>query len=252
MRLFLLLLSPAILIAATFVACGGDDDDATFQPGPLLCDGLGAKSYHYTMKVNEEVKAYEGAQPTPANLTPPVTILWDITGANEGGDNGGAIDMKQYNEISGTGGNSETILLESDEGWVNIGGGWSKSESLERPPHVAFWPIFTCRALAPDIDTAALGGGQPETINGVPSQKFSFEFPDSDFIARHPDFGGGSHAGSYIHSISGTVWVADQGNLITKLEVAGEGQYPTGQVITVSMQFEVSDLDTDIRVRAPI
>jgi len=251
MRFFLTLLSSVVLIAA-FVACGGDDDDSAFQAGQLRCDGFGTKNYHYTMKVFEEVKPFEGPAPTPVNLTQPITVLWDITGANEGGDHGGSIDAKQYNEVSGTGGESETILLDNDEGYVDIGQGWRKVENPERPPNVPFWPIFTCRALAPDIDTTKLGPSESETINGVPSQKFSFAITDSDFLARHPDFGGGSHAGANIHAISGSIWVADKGNLMTKLDLSSEGQYPTGQEITVTMQFEVSDLDADIKVRAPI
>jgi hypothetical protein len=253
MRSFFLLLSPVVLIAAMFVACsGGDSDDPATSPGPLACDGLGKKSYHYTMHIVEDVKAFEGAPPTPLNLTIPITVLWDITGANEGGDNGGSIDAKQHNELGGVGGDSETILLDNNDGYVDIGHGWRKGDNPQRPPNVPFWPIFTCRALAPDVDTSKLGPPQAETINGVPSQKFSFTNMTSDFIARHPDFVGGSQAGQNIHNLSGSVWVAEKGDLITKLDLVADGQYPTGQKISVTMQFELSDLGTDIKVRAPI
>jgi hypothetical protein len=251
MRFFLLLL-PTVLIAAMLVACGGSGSDTALQPGVISCDGLGKKSYHYSMNVVEDVKAYDGPAPTPTNLTSPLTITWDITGANEGGDNGGAIDAKQHNDIGGTGGDSETILLEDDEGWVDIGHGFKKSDNPAQPANVPFWPIFTCRALAPDIDTTKLGPAQAEAVNGVASQKFSFQNMTSEFIGRHPDFGSGSQAGTNIHTISGSVWVADQGNLITKFDITADGQYKTGQKISITMKFEVSDLDTDIKVRAPI
>ena len=135
---------------------------------------------------------------------------------------------------------------------VDIGRGWRKNDNPARPPNVPFWPIFTCRALAPDVDTTKLGPSQAETINGIPSQKYSFTNMTSDFIARHPDFGAGSQAGHYVHNLSGSVWVAEKGNLITKLDLAADGQYPTGQKITVTMKFELSDLGADIKVRAPI
>ena len=253
MRFLFLLLSPALLVAALFVACsGGDDSSAVTEPGPLACDGLGTQSYHYTTNVVEDVKAYDGPIPAPTDLILPLVVKWDISGANEGGDNGGSIDAKQHNEVGGTGGDSETILLDNNDGYVDIGHGWQKSDNPNRPPTVPFWPIFTCRALRPDIDTTKLGPGQPDTINGVPSKKYSFENMASEFIARHPDFTGGSQAGKNIHAISGSVWVADKGKLITKLELTADGQLPTGQKISVTMQFELSDLGADIKVRAPI
>ena len=240
------------VLALAIAGCSGGSSDAAFKPGPLACDGLGTKSYHYTVNVKEEVKALESTPAPPATIAPrgvpAVTVTWDIQGAVQGGGKGGSIDATQHNAVQGGSADVETIALESGDDFYNIDkGGWQKATGGP-----SFEPLTVCNSLSPDADTTKLGAGVSETVNGVASQKFGFQGLSSQFIARLPDFGGGSDAGAYIRTLDGTVWVAEKGNLITKLDITGTGQYPNGQTISVTLQFEVKDLGGDVTVRAPI
>jgi hypothetical protein len=156
--------------------------------------------------------------------------------------------------VEGGSSDIENIALESGDLFFNINkGGWQRPTGGQPATGgPSFEPLNICNSLSPDADTTKLGAGVSETVNGVASQKFGFQGLSSQFIARLPDFGGGSFAGSYIHNLDGTVWVAEKGNLITKLDIAGTGQLPDGHPISVTLQFEVRDLGSDVTVRAPI
>lgn len=240
------------VLALAIAGCSGGTSDSAFTPGPLACNGLGTKSYHYTMTVTEQVKALESTPAPPVTIAPRIvpaaTITWDIQGAVQGGGKGGSIDATQHNSTQGASADIETIALESGDDFYNVnGGGWKLA-----PGGPSFEPLTVCNSLSPDVDTTKLGAGVSETVNGVASQKFGFQGLSSQLIARLPDFGGGSDAGVYIRTLDGTVWVAEKGNLITKLDITGTGQYPNGQTISVTLQFEVKDLGGDIKVRAPL
>ncbi len=255
---------PLVLVATGLIAvlalaiagCSGGSSDPAFKPGPLACDGLGTKSYNYTVNVKEQVNALESTPAPPVTIAPRIvpaaSITWDIQGAVQGGGKGGSIDATQHNATQGGSANIETIALESGDDFYNVDqGGWQQDTTQQGPRGPSFEPLTVCNALSPDADTTKLGAGVSETVNGVASQKFGFQGLSSLFINRLPEFAGGD-AGSYISTLDGTVWVAEKGNLITKLDITGTGQYPNGQTISVTLQFEVKDLGGDIKVRAPI
>jgi hypothetical protein len=250
---FIPLLLLSVLLLFILACSGGGDDDPLFTPGPLLCDSMGTKSYHYTVKAKQEIKEPEGT-PVPGE-TPPrsaVTLTWDIQGALEGGEIRGSIDSKQHNAAGNSVGEIEIIILENGEAYYKISNtDWRKPSNPDRPQPLQFEPRVICEALSPDVDTTKLGAGVAETINGTPSQKFSFEDLPSEFFSRHPNFGGGSEVAVNIHSISGSIWVAEKGNLVSKVDIIGEGQYPNGQAISVSILLELADLGSDIKVAAP-
>jgi hypothetical protein len=238
------------VLGLAIAGCSGGASDPAFKPGPLACDGLGTKSYHYTVNVTEEVKALASTPAPPATLSPhgasPGVVTWDIQGVVQGGNKVGSIDAKQHNAVEGGSGDVETIALEGGATFYNIGQGWLPSSTGPTFP-----PLNLCNSLAPDADTTKLGVGVPEAVNGVASLKFSFQGLSSLFIAREPEFAGGD-AGAWVRTLNGAVWVAEKGNLITKLDVTVTGQYPNGQPISVAIKFEVSDLGGDIKVVAPI
>jgi hypothetical protein len=247
--LFLALAGLMGVLGVAIAGCSGGSDPA-FKAGPLACDGLGTKSYHYTVNVKEEVKPLEStplAPVTSAPGPPAATLTWDIQGVVQGGNSIGSIDAKQHNATRGGSGDVETIYLESGVGYYTVGRGWQASSGGP-----SFQPLNLCNALSADADTTKLGEGVPETVNGVASRKFSFQGLSSLFVARQPDFGGGSDAGTYVRTLDGSVWVAEKGNLITKLDLTGTGHYENGASISVTVKFEVSDLGSDVKVRAPV
>jgi hypothetical protein len=242
--------------AAIFAACGSSGDDPALQDGPLKCDGMGTHSYHYTVNAAQEVKEFTGTvapSPRPQDVPHgPVKLSWDVQGALEGGKTVGDIDAKQHNVAGGASGDIETIALETGDAFYDLGSGWTKNDNPSRPPPIQFEPRIVCNSIAPDIDTTKLGTGTSETINGTPSKKYTFDNLPSGYWRRQPDFGGGSDVGNNVGTISGSIWIAEKGNMITKLDVHATGAYPNGQEIDVSVKMELSDVGGDVKVEAPL
>ncbi|MEO8458257.1 MAG: hypothetical protein ABI559_10630, partial [Chloroflexota bacterium] len=78
-----------------------------------------------------------------------------------------------------------------------------------------------------------------------------FQDVPSEFLARDEDFGAPSDAALNIHSVSGSIWVAQKGDQLTKVDLVAAGAYPNGQPITVTVQYELKDVGSDVKVDAP-
>lgn len=248
------LVCPLLVLAAVFGGCSGGNSTAAAKPGPLVCDTLGSGSYHYTERVAYAVSALSGS-PSPPPVTSPADVPQpafslsdDIRGAVQGPN----IDATMHTVIgSAPGSDVEMIILAGGQGFLKLNTGWTQASSLNRPVPLPYQPNQLCAALAPDVDTTRLGAGQPEAVNGVSSQKFTLQGLPTSFFANEPDFGGGSDFAAYIKTLDGTIWVADQGNFITKLDITGAGQFPNGQPISVAITLELSDLGADIKIEPP-
>lgn len=244
-----------VVLAALFGACGGGNSTAAAKPGPLVCDTLATGSYHYTEHVVLAVNDLSGS-PSP----PPVPTAsgrshsaFSLSTDGQGSVQGANIDAAIRTDTGNSIGDYEVILLADNQAFVRLSGGWQKAENTSnRPVPVPYQPDQICKALAPDVDTTKLGAGQPETVNGVSSQRFTLHASATSFFANEPDFGSQSDVGANIKTLDGTIWVADQGNFITKLDITGVGQYPNGQPISVKMTFELSDLGADIKIGPPL
>jgi hypothetical protein len=248
------ILAGALIVLAAFGACGGDDS-AVAKPGPLVCDTLLQGSYHYIAHVTEGVDNAPGTPaPSASPALPAATFTWDIQGAIVGAK----FDVTVRNTAgqSGEGQSSEyeAIDLGSGQGYLNLkdtGQGWQNHDTSYSPLVVPYRPADLCSALGPDVDTSKLASGQAEAVNGIASQRFALQGFATQFFARDPDFGPASDAARNIHTVDGTIWVANQGNYVSKLDISGAGQYPNGQTISVKLTLEVSDVGGDVKVTAP-
>jgi hypothetical protein len=244
-----------VILAALFGACSGGNSTAVAKPGPLVCDTLATGSYHYTEHVVLAVSALSGL-PSP----PPVPTasgsshsVFSLSTDLQGSVQGANIDATIHTDTGSSVGDYEVILLADNQGFVKLSNGWQKADNTSnRPVPLPYQPDQVCKALAPDVDTTKLGAGQPETVNGVSSQRFTLQALPTSFFANEPDFGVQSDVGAHIKTLDGTIWVADQGNFITKLDIIGTGQYPNGQLISVKVTFELLDLGADIKIAAPL
>jgi hypothetical protein len=108
-----------------------------------------------------------------------------------------------------------------------------------------------CDALAPDIDTTALGQPVSEDVRGIKTEKYEFSGLPNDFFKRSPDFGSGSDFSAYTNSISGTIWISQTGRYPVKFEISAQGNYPSGQPLTVNATLEVWDMGGDIKIEQP-
>ena len=143
------------------------------------------------------------------------------------------------------------VSVADNQAFVRLSGVWQKADNTSnRPVPLPYQPDQICKALAPDVDTTKLGAGQPETVNGVSSQRFTLHSSATSFFTN--EFGGQSDIAANVKTLDGTIWVADQGNFMTKLDITGVGQYTNGQPISVKITFELSDLGADIKIGPPL
>jgi hypothetical protein len=235
-------------IAVAFLSACGGGSAAVFKPGPLVCDALSTQSYQYQLQAALQVDAMAGTPPPSTDaFSPPFTFTETIQGA--------VSDGKKFQvTIDNSDGHSDTIFqalqLDNNVGYQNFGDGWNVRDT-SRGTLVKYFPPDVCNALAPDVDTSTLGTAQAEQVNGIASQRFAFTDLPTQFFTRDADYGGGSDAGSYLHNVNGTIWVADSGGYPTKLDMTGAGQYPNGQPLKVRITFQASDVGKSVDLKAP-
>jgi hypothetical protein len=238
-----------LLAVVTLAACGGGGSIAAFKPGPLACDTLSTGSYQYQAQVTQALVAATGTPaPSAAAPRPPFTFSETIQGAVSGGTKF-QVTINTSDGFNTT--TAQAIQLDNNVGYLNSGEGWQQQDTSKRFLPLPYRPADLCNALAPDIDTSKLGTPQADKVNGIDSQSFALTNFPSQYFTRDPDFGGGSDAGSLIKTIDGTVWVANSGGYLTRMDITGIGQYPNGQSINVRLTFQVSDVGSSVDVKAP-
>jgi hypothetical protein len=210
-----------------------------------VCDVLAGQSYKYALDATETVGALQGTPPPSTSpALGPFTFNETVQGKVDGGKN---IEASVVNSSG-----SDTATFQVIEvGGVeylnrNTGSGWTKESSA-----YIHNPADTCTALAPDIDTRTLATGQPQTVNGIDTHMYTITAMKTQFVAREPAYGSGSDAGTYANTMNGTIWIADSGNYVAKMDLTTAGTYPSGQPISVELKFEVSDMGNSQGVSAP-
>jgi hypothetical protein len=242
----------AALVALATFACGGDDDDdVAFTPGTVDCDTLINGSYRYNVSIHYIVDPSPTPLPSGAGPGhPAVDLRQELVGSVEDADSFAAEMTFIDRSVASTTG----AMHDDGRGWLQSGGRWTEQvASAERPVGdlVPYLPKNFCQALAPDIDTT-VSDRESEDVNGIRSQRFNYTDFVTDFPDRTPDFGGGSDVGVLINEFDGSVWVANNGNFISKIDMSGEGTYPDGAVMHFSIAYEISDLGADINLEPPI
>jgi hypothetical protein len=251
MRTKLALLSaPAALLVLASTACGGDDDDeaTAFDAGsPVVCDTLSNESYTYNAMFQFTVEAPE-VRPTGVPPGPESTqFTQDIAGEHEDADS-----FKATTVASDTFREYPAVSAVYDDGrvWTSNPTGWTEQPPRERlGDNIPYRPVDVCTALAPDIDTT--WDTESEEINGVDSHRFDVEGLVSDFPDRSPGLGGGADIAQLVNEFDGSIWVAEDGAYVTKMELTGSGTYPDGTALSVIFAYEITEMDADIDIAPP-
>jgi hypothetical protein len=239
----------ALLASAVLTACGGGDSIAAFKPGPLVCDTLSTQPYQYQVQATEEIVRVAGTPaPSAAAFKQPFTLTETIQGV--------VSDATKFQvTIDNSDGYNTTTLqaiqLDNNIGYLNSGDGWKQQDTSKRNLPVRYRPVDLCNALSPDVDTSKLGTPQADKVNGIDSQSFALLSLPSQYFVRDPDFGASSDVGRLIKSVDGTVWVANSGGYLTRMDIAGTGKYPNGQSIKVRLTFQISGVGKGVDVKAP-
>jgi hypothetical protein len=249
MRTKLTLLSTAAaLLILTSAACGDDDDQATaFDAGnPVVCDTLANQPYTYTSTFQFLTGAPE-VRPTDVMPGPDTAqFKQEVDGAHEDADSyeGTVVASDYYREYP-------AIIAVYDDGgaWSSVDGEWEERDLVASPNMIPQRPVNLCAAIAPDVDTT--WDSEREDVNGISSHRFDVTDFVSDFPDRSPGVGPTSDISQLVNEFDGSIWVADNGSYITKVDLAGSGTYPDGTVLNVAFVYEITEMDADVDISPP-
>jgi len=239
-----------VALVLAVAACGGggsDIADPSVSPGAVACDALLSQSYEYHVKVDLDV----GPVPTPPAPTGQGKSPFHFTTTIQGKIQDGAKVDANINNTDGANMATFEAIQIGNTGYLNFGEGqgWQASDTSQRGIPLPYLPDGLCQALTPDINTMTLGSSQDELVNGIDSSTYTLADLPTQFFLKAPDFGGDS--GDMIKAVSGSVSIAKKGLYPSKFDITGTGTYPSGQVLTVQLAFEVSNMQGDITVTAP-
>jgi hypothetical protein len=247
-----LLLLVVAALAVVAAACGDDDDDnaASFSEGdPVVCDQLANDSYRYTFVYQFTT---DSPEPKPTNVVQGPTdaqFTQQITGTVEDNDS----FMADISNEFGGGPTVYGVVKDNGRSWFERSADqWTEEELPEGRGGtvIPMLPVNLCIAIAPDIDTSA--GGVSEDVGGIDSLRYDVAPLTSDFPDRSQDFGPQSDVAALINDFNGSVWVAESGGYISKMELTGTGTYPDGTVLDIRITYEISDVGSEIDVDPPI
>lgn len=240
------LLAGMALAGLFLAACGSNIQGA---PSVIVCDKLTQASYRY--KANWQMSVDELTTTLPPSVQ--AQVAFTFTGDDQGNvQDGSKIDITYTNSDGKATGTFRTIRLSPTLAYIDLGNGLQKSDTApNRPVPIPYEPSVLCNSIAPDIKLASLGSGQPESVNGIASHRYDFDGLVTEFFARSPMFGAQSDLAANVPSLSGSVWVADDGGYISKLKILGQGPYESGQFIRLEATYEAYDMDKNVTVSAP-
>ena len=228
-----------------FAACGGGSSSVgpDYTGGPVVCDALEANSYTYTIDTGIDVDNPE-IFPAPTNVSrgpPTVHFTSHVEAEVENGDRFNAT-------VTNSDGGSSTTFgsIEVDgEVYTKFGSEWEERGSVSFIPYGI---VGVCNALAPDLELESMTGTTDEAIA---SEKFEIDSLSMLFASRIADLAGGDVA-ALVQTYDITVWVAQEGSYIRKVELSGTGFYGDETSVTFTLSYEISDMGGDISVDPPI
>lgn len=254
---FILLASAAAAALLALAACGGGGSSGERAPseslaaGQVTCEQLFNDSYQYRVQVDQDIGPLPTAEPTPTGQgRPPFHVTAKIEGKVQDGVKLQATIDNTVDQINTV---YEAIQIGANIGYVKYQDQefWTASDTSIRRIPFPYWPMSLCDAFSPGIDTTALGTAESDTLNGVSTEKYQLTNLSNTFFARSPDFGSGSDASAYTGSLTGTLWVSSKGRYPVKFDISGQGLYPSGQVYSVQVQYEVWDMGSNISISEP-
>jgi len=241
-----------ILAAACGGGAEGDAPSRSLAAGQITCEQLYEKSYQYAVKVDFEVGPQPTGEGAPTGIgRSPYHFFTTIDNARVEKSNRLAASI--HNTDGHSRGDYEAIQWDDDTGFLKLAEEqpWRKEDTSVRPISFPYWPMSLCDALRPDINTASFGEPVREDVRGIKTEKYVFSGLPNDFFKRTPDFGPASAFSAYTNSIAGTIWISQTGRYPVKFEITGQGNYPSGQLLTVNITLEVWDMGGDIKIEQP-
>jgi hypothetical protein len=251
-------------LVATTIACllvvaaacgGGVEGDApshSLPAGEITCEQLYNKSYQYAVKVDFDV----GPQPT--GETAPTGVgrspyHFTTTVDNAKVEKSNRLAASIHNTDGHNRADYQAIQWDDNTAFLKLAEEqpWRQEDTSVRPISFPYWPMSLCDALRPDIDTTTFGEPVREDVRGIKTEKYEFSGLPNDFFKRAPDFGSGSDFAAYTSSVGGTIWISETGKYPAKIELSAQGNYPSGQLLTVNVTLEVWDMGGDIKIEQP-
>lgn len=243
-------LLPAAALAAALVlaACSGGESGPELPPGRVTCQPLAEMdSYRFTaVSVIDLAERDPSAEPTDGYGPEPFKVTTTVEGSVKGDRMEAETFVEGISSVP-----SRTIVI-GDNAWVSSSEGqWTPVDTVPGQQLIAYTPLSTCNAIARDINVSD-EVGEPEEVGNEDSDRYTFDALESDFPDRHPNVGGGSDAARLVNEFHGDIWISRDERYITKIDLAGSGNYDNGRGISVSFSYEVFDQgDSSIQIEPP-
>jgi len=244
-RRFVWLAIPVLGIVV--VACGGGNSSVgpAYEGGPVACDALESRSFTYSLDAVIDIDNPD-ILPVLTGVTrgPPDTVFTTHVEA----------DVEDGDRIDATITNDDGFTFTTFGAIVAEGAAYTQFDNREwQQRDISFEPVpyrllGLCNAIGLDLELGPLTGTRDEAIA---SQKFEIDSLAMDFPSLTRDLVGGD-VDTLIEAFDVTVWVAEQGSYISKVDLIGTGFYGDETSLTFHLSYEISDMGGDINVDIPI
>jgi len=236
------------LAALAAIGCS-QSSGPQLAPGRVTCEPLAKLSaYRFRAEVTYDLAARDPSQePTDPYGPDAFNLTQSVEGAVQ---KGGRVEATVRATTAPS--TPTSWIVAEGRAWVDTGNDvWTPVDVGTGTPPVAYLPLDTCMAIAPDIDVSG-EIGEAEAVGEVASQKYSFDALASDLPDRHPNLGASSDVARLIDEFRGAIWIAEKDRYITKLDLQGSGDYGNGRKLNVKISYEVFDQNQkSIRIEPP-
>jgi hypothetical protein len=244
------------LAALLFAACGGDDKKSG-ESGSGTSAGTTAQGGSPTARDDslattnclKDVKSYRFEGKLSFRLP-------SGTAASVGTQQGdftfsGAFVAPDRSQIKAdlAGFSFEQVQIGSDA-WTRIGnGGWTKS-AADSSGGFSFTPESFCESNLTELNKAGVKPTR-DKVNGVNALKYEF---DRNALNRLNDLFGNSDSAADLTTLPDntklTLWVTEKERWPVRMTLTGDGKVNNEQ-LAFNMQFNVTDINKDIKIEAP-
>jgi hypothetical protein len=247
----LIALAAGLLIAIALTGCGGDDKSSAAAAAGAggqrinLSESAAKLSSLQSFRFSGSASLnYSGAQPSTAQgAFGGVLMQMLLDGLKDMKVEGAVVAPDQAQLSLKIAGQDFGIVQIKDQAWVKFMGGWTniKPEDLGLNGGLNFSELAADQLPKEVVQAAKVS---KEKVNGIDATRYSFDKAALQRLAQ--DAG----AGQNVDSADMSLWLTDDG-VPVKFTLKIKGTDDNGGKIDLQAEFEVSDLNGNISIKAP-
>ena len=248
----LIALGAGLLLAVVVAACSGDSNSSSGAISGSsrtlnLSESAARISTLKSFRFNASASIDLGGQ-TPANAENALgnALMMMLFGNLKDIKLEGAVVAPDQMELKlSLGGQDFGFVQIGDKAWAKYGGAWTPIDpgDLGLPAGGLDFGDFTAGALPAEVVEAAKVSS--EKVNGMNTTRYSFDKAALQSLAN--DVGSGQD----LETANLDVWITEDG-VPVKLTMKLKGKDDSGQESTVQLELVLKDLNSDIKIKAPM